>query len=417
MGVAAKLRNRDKNTPPLKPLRLDTGVGSTAAATAAQEAKAAKQADAEKKKKIILQNLNDDIVRYIDSGSKGKNYEDITEKLNHYRELEHEIQHITLKGDDLKYLYSIESQTAKIFENKFKELLDEANKIIGELAELEKGKKQEKQISNLDYFIIAIINYIKLLWKTRLFFKYEREKEKVINIEKNSDLIFEYYTIISDFPKILIFMFDKIGKLKARGENFKKLMKDILEKLALIFERENKDVLQWRKIPRYRRIGKQYDALAEIGKQIQGPLNQGGNKTLRMNMETFITNYCNKKIMAEKDDGEISDCGDMKLKIENVLHLNEEQTKNFNLDVEQKLTELRESYPMIPLKPDTTDDIPDSFPDNYVEKINAIFANFKEQSTSTATTTEHSYADAVTGAQKRERRSSSSRSSSSSSRR
>ena len=151
-------------------------------------------------------------------------------------------------------------------------------------------------------------------------------------------------------------------------------------------------------------IKKQYEALAEIGEQLRGKVQS--NSPLSRNMKTFMGKYCGTPIMAEAEGGEISDCGGLKEKVEKLLDLKGEQAENFNLNINDKLTELSIKYPMVSPKPDKTDDIIKMFKatDVYVREINAIFAKFKEQPTPAATTKRSSYKSVVQGQQQEQQK-------------
>ena len=83
--------------------------------------------------------------------------------------------------------------------------------------------------------------------------------------------------------------------------------------------------------------------------------------------------------MAEAEGGEISDCEGLKEKVEKLLDLKGEQAENFNLNINDKLTELSIKYPMVSPKPDKTDDIIKMFKatDVYVRKLMQYSQNLK----------------------------------------
>ena len=233
-----ELRLRAKQEPESNPKRLNPDIGQAAAKEVAERKRKNEEAKLKSKKEMILKEFQGNLKTYRDdlekySGRKGETL-DSTNKLKHYRDLKAKIEE-TRRGEGLTSLNKIDREEAQRIENELEGLLEKAQEIIAEL-ENEKQKEKEKkeaaaaaaaaaaaeaaaeakrkkeqnrkpQIS-IDYFINAIINYIKLLWKTRLFFKYETKKD--IIIKNDSERIIEYYKIISVVPKMLMGMFLKL---------------------------------------------------------------------------------------------------------------------------------------------------------------------------------------------------------------
>jgi hypothetical protein len=168
----------------------------------------------------------------------------------------------------------------------------------------------------LQIFTLSIFNYIKLLWKTQLFYKsttVPRENVPSLIRKLNVSAWRRYYNIINLVSQNLLTVINEIKTVRVNnGANkFIDLIKVILESVDAIFKQEdqaNTDTSQFR-------------ILTEIGEQMTTkPNRKSGNillsakAELRRGMMTFMKTpgsggYCQNEIKASST-GEIKDCCD-----------------------------------------------------------------------------------------------------------